>query len=319
MTKKGENNKERILKILETKYFSICSFIILAVAIFWPTYWINFHEIPELRKQIWELSIENINISEEEKTIFETRFLNIENKYIDVLASKDTINFWLAVIWILIPFTLWYTIYQKWKTMEMADNEMKEIRKIKEKLQEDTKKDKQELKELKEQLSLEMNDLIENKVKEAIQDIDNESEKQRKITLLLNESHELYKKEEYKDALIIAEKIINLDKTNIFAYEIRWICLMYTDSLKKALNNFDKCIELDKSRWIAYYNKSCAYAYYEDVQESINNLKISDDLNYFQDEENRKTLYKDNDFDKIREVSEFKKFIKEFKKKYWDK
>ena len=81
-----------------------------------------------LNKEIATLKTFDVKSDKADTKVFESRLSNLESKYIDVLSSKDTINWWISILTFLIPVTLWFFVYQKWKLEEKAENEFEKVK-----------------------------------------------------------------------------------------------------------------------------------------------------------------------------------------------
>lgn len=71
--------------------------------------------------------------------IFDTRLSNLEGKYIDVLSSKETINFWLTFFTVFLTVSIWFFVYQKWKFEEKAESELNRVKELLNKAEEKIK------------------------------------------------------------------------------------------------------------------------------------------------------------------------------------
>lgn len=292
-------------EIFSKKYVSFFNLIILGMCIFVPTYLINFYELPKINWEIYKLNEKinsNIIISNNlNSNVYSKRLENLESKYIDVMASKDTINFWLTLLLVLSPVILWYTVYHKNRIIELATKELKEIRFIKESAEEKIKEAEKKVNKTFLKIDEKINNKIsefekeyKNKLKEIdkkwnnnITLIDEEWEKQRKINLLFSEWLDFLKQE--------------------------W---MYTNWIKK----FKEVIKLDKNNWTAIYNIACWHALNNNLEDSIKNLNIIFWKKYFNILSRRNHFYSlDDDFKNIKDKKEFKAFVKKVKDKYWDK
>lgn len=296
----SENVKKEEGNSGDKKEYWFLALIILTIIVFVWFYHIIFYEFSEIRKEINNVyKYSNILILEwtNDTKIFSNRLSNLESKYIDVISSKETINFWLSLLLFFIPVLLWYTVFQRNKMLKEAESDLNKINKLKEsaesKIKEAEEKatitfekiDERINKKLKEFEKNYKNKLksIESKVDSEIDLIDEEWEKQRLLTKWI----EYWKK---------------------------------IETIDKSIEEFNKILNIDNKYWLAYYNLWCAYSIKNDIIKSIDYLNKTIDTKLFEDIYYRYWVYKnDEDFNNIRNKKEFKNFIKKLKEKYWDK
>lgn len=273
---------------------------------------------------------------------YDKRLENIEQKYIDVYASSQTINFWITIFSILIPIIIWIGIYQKWKFEDEARKELEKVREFAEKTRDKIDN---------------IDKIIDSKIKkisisakDETRKIISEADNQRKIIEYFNEwvkhnnewKHEDAIKE-YGKALKISDnlswthnniglslsklwrlsesinsynKAIKINKKNFTAYNNRWATLLKQKKYNDALEDFNKAIELDNKYTNAYYNLAIIYWIKNDLKNSLYNLEKCLKLWFFDDKEKISKFYKNKNFDDIKNTPEFKNFINKLEEKY---
>lgn len=239
-------------------------FIISLVLFLWLLYWWN-NEINKLNQRVnycqsvqWTWAVSN-------NQVFEKRLENLEGKYIDVLASKDTINFWLVVLTVLLPVSLWFFVYQKGKFEEKAEQELDKVEK---KMQEARVK----INSLDKITNWKIK-TIADKAKKETNIIVEEWQKQMHISILFNDALRFHDNKEYKKAIENYNKLIELEKWNKFAlsvyYNNRWNVFCDLKKYEEAINDYTKAIDLDPQDDDAYYNRWITHAELENYDESI--------------------------------------------------
>jgi hypothetical protein len=96
---KKEINKKNIKYITDWIVVLIISiFLILSILL-------NYFFLKDLKENYF-ISSKIVVVSENDSEVFSKRFENLENKYIDIIASKESINFWFTILSILTPFII---------------------------------------------------------------------------------------------------------------------------------------------------------------------------------------------------------------------
>lgn len=308
-------NIENNPKWWHIKYDSIFMLFFLLLIILWPIYWTNFVEIRNLKIEIQELKLLNKanEVNEKYEQIFAQRINNLESKYIDVVASKDSINFWMTFLLFVFTVWIWWTWWSKRNFEKTAKEELKEISDAKEKVLEKISN----IEKIADEKIAEFSNKAANETKQIIE----EGEKQRKILDYLNDFKKYLDNDENEKALHICDCIIKIDKDNYRWYVNKWVIFMRKQEYLKAFEFYTKALWLaNNTPWI-YYSRWLAleamWRIQEAVLEYIQELNI--EWNIFSDKQLRQDIYVNKTYNGIRKTKEFKDFEKKLKKTYWDK
>ena len=120
---------------------------------------------------------------------------------------------------------------------------------------------------------------IDATVKKAIEDIQYEANRERKISQLLADAYDEYLKGSYEDAIKCYDKVIEINPEDDKAYNNKGIALANLGKYEDATEEYNKAIEINPEDDTAYYNKGNALANlgkYEDAIEEYNKaIKIN--------------------------------------------
>ena len=269
--------------------------------------WLNFVLYIDIKQDISAAQsniASYITLPQEKTEIFMKRFENLEWKYIDVLASKETINWWFTILTILIPVTMWYTLFEKNKMMRKweeeiekieqlkkdADTEIKDLKKSSqeildkmEKLKNTTDTDIEEAKERLKQIEHEAGETlweIEEKIKEAIIA---ESDKQNEISTLFSEALNFYKWQNYEEAISLWKDILILNPKYLEVYFNKGISLLWVAQnldnkwekkilFEEAIIDFNKVIRKSKDQKLianSYWNRGLSFHHLGEYNKAI--------------------------------------------------
>ncbi len=142
---------------------------------------------------------------------------------------------------------------------------------------------------------------MERKIEDHSEDIVNN----KRITQYFSEALELSKQNKHKEAVDLWDKIIRIDPEGSIAYNNKAVSLLSLNQNEDALNNARKASRLDSGYTLAWYNKACAYAKMGNGRSAVRNLKKAIDL----DKDAKDDAKKDIDFDKVRDLKEFKELM----------
>lgn len=122
----------------------------------------------------------------------------------------------------------------------------------------------------------------------------------------LGQYEDAKEKAEYNKALKFLNTVLEKDQKDVNIWDNRSYILIKLGKYNLAIESCDKALDLDSNFYNAYYNKSCAFSLKDDAVKAINNLQraINGDIKY------KEFARTDSDFENIRNMKEFKEFLK---------
>ena len=122
---------------------------------------------------------------------------------------------------------------------------------------------------------------------------------------LLNKGHALGKIGKYHDATNCYDKVLKIDHNNVLGLINTGLCYHYLRDYEKAISYYDKILGIYPQHANTLYHKACSKALQNKFDESIDLLEkaIKLDLTF------RIKARGDLDFDKMREIERFMKFV----------
>ena len=98
---------------------------------------------------------------------------------------------------------------------------------------------------------------------------DDIKKKKEKLDSMYNTAFETFHKKEYKNAIELANKIIEMEPNYYKAYDLRGIAIAYNGSLADGLNDIDKSLELNPNYAYGRFNKALALELYGHYNDSL--------------------------------------------------
>ena len=92
------------------------------------------------------------------------------------------------------------------------------------------------------------------------------SEKENDI---YNQAYILFFSNEYENAIMKANELIDKFPENAMGYNIRGIAKAYNGDYNGGMHDIDKSLELDDDYWYARFNKALTYELYENMDEAL--------------------------------------------------
>jgi len=304
--------------------------LIISIFLIWALL-LNYFFLKDLKENYF-ISSKNTIITEWDSEVFAKRFENLELKYIDIVASKESINFWFTILSILAPFIIWYSLYERGKMKRDMEKEINDLN------------NKIESTEIKLKNTLEN---IEKKSKEAVSDIVEQWNIQMKINTLLIK-WDIYLKDweieiekwKYSNALISFENCINtfnkiskysnnkvfkdlkinvIEIIETYKKEIK-ILKELNFNYKEILKNWLKILKIEPNNVNTILSILKSYNYLKDKDNFLIYLLKLKNTDFFENVEYRNNFYKniDKDFNNFNKDKDFIEFVEDLKKKYWD-
>jgi len=309
-------NIENTEKWWNIKYDSIFMLFFLLLIILWPIYWTNFVEIRSLKVEIQELKLQN-KITETDKKseqIFAQRINNLESKYIDVIASKDSINFWMTFLLVVFTVWIWWTWWSKRNFEKTAKEELKEITDAKEKALEKI--------ENIDKIAEDKINEVKKQANEELKFIKSKFEELRKKQELADKNHIHLnnRQQEIENRLNIANKESKENKENkesinknLKDYLNKGIEYHNAKKYEKAINEYNKALEIDSEYGEAHFQKWVTYYVQLDDKKALESFdRIDKKDDYFKNTHYFKWwIFKDNN-ENEQAKQEFIKDIKAF-------
>ena len=136
--------------------------------------------------------------------------------------------------------------------------------------------------------------------------IDTNSEnREDEINNLISKSLEFLEQKDYQQALLYAEKVIEIQSDHVNAWVNRGTSLLNLKRYDEALTAYNEVLLIDLGEYIGVYNKACVYSLQGKTELAIKNLEIAIQMN----SNSREMAKTDSDFDRIRHEKRFQNLL----------
>lgn len=305
------------------------------------------NEINDIKLQITKVENSNslLNSSDWNYELYIKRLENLEWKYIDIVATEKTLNWWMTFLLVVFTLWVWWTWWQKSRMVAYAEDEMAKLNKIVSKKEEELKIFKKDFDKKLENIKFHANQdfiLIESKYEElnkkyhlAKQNHNTILEKQNDVLLQIKNINnienikvekdaekyikrwdEYYKIWKNEAAIIQYDKALEIDKDYVEALLWKIIVWASDGNIDIAEKSLDEWIDDSQiSSFTLLLGYSLIKKYWKAEKQISKMLKNG----FFEIEEQRNIFYNSKMLQNIAIENSNLNFIKQVKDKYWDK
>lgn len=173
-------------------------------------------------------------------------------------VRSENLSTWFTILGIIITVLLGVVWFIVWNFKSKAKEELIEIRRIRDIVEEEKDKALENIRELNKDVDKTLKK-IEDKWAYTIKKLIIEWNRQRKISELFEKGVKSQDKKEYEKAMDYYDEVIKIDKKSNIAYNNKWIVFAELKQYEKALECYEDAIKINPNLSEPYNNKWCAY------------------------------------------------------------